>query len=296
MEVVLVRTRVSVEAASDSALHHGGVVLVSAEDVGIVELVGVLDHLEQGLVLFDAVDSPFGTEHLVAAVFRVGLSEHVEFHVGGVALELGEVLHQVIDFVRGKCEAHFLICFYEGVAAFGKHRNHVQRTRFFLAEENFQGGGVGENGLGHAVVNLGRDFFAGTGRHRTFELHIVSDGAFDALDSREAADVSNIGRLGAPRADSTRTRAHHKEFAFKSLGFAGRTVVQHLLQSFGFRIGEFGGQVHHVQEFSVNGSDRKACAFEIGRKFLETEIRQSRRTTKNEHYLTSVEFIFPTQI
>ena len=237
VEVVLVRTRVSVEAASDSALHHGGVVLVRTKDVGIVELVGVLDHLEQGLVLFDAVDSPFGTEHLVAAVFRVGLSEHVEFHVGGVAFELGEVLHQVIDFIGAQSEAHFLVGLHEGVAAFGKHRNHVQRTRFFLAEENFQGGGVGENGLGHAVVNLGGDFLTGASRCSTFKLHVVSDGAFNALDSRKTADVSDIGRLGAPRADGTRTRAHHKEFAFKSLGFAGRTVVQHLLQSFGFCIG-----------------------------------------------------------
>ena len=290
VEVVLVVARVGVIAASDSALHHGGVVLVGAKDVGVVELVGVLDHLEQGLVLLHAVDGPFGTEHLVAAVFRVGLRKHVEFHVGRIALELGEVLHEVVDFVRRKRKAHFLVGLHEGVTALVEHRNHVQRTRFFLAEENFQGGGVGENGLRHAVVNLGGDLFAGTGRHGTFKLHVVSDSAFDALDSRKAADVSDIGRLGAPRADGSRTRAHHKEFAFESLGFAGRTVMQHLLQGFGFRIGQVGGQVHHMQEFSVNSSDRKACALEIGRKFLETEIRQSRRTTKNEHYKPRFDF------
>ena len=237
VEVVLVVARVGVVASSDSALHHGGVVLVGAKDVGVVELVGVLDHLEQGLVLLHAVDGPFGTEHLVAAVFRVGLSEHVEFHVGRVALELGEVLHEVVDFVGREREAHFLVGLHEGVAALVEHRNHIQRTRFFLAEEHFERGGVGEHGLGHAVMNLGGNFLAGTGGHCTFKLHVVSDGAFDALDSREAADVSDISSLGAPRADGTRTRAHHKEFAFESLGFAGRTVVQHLLQGFGFRIG-----------------------------------------------------------
>ena len=237
VEVVLVVARVGVVAASDSALHHGGVVLVGAKDVGVVELVGVLDHLEQGLVLFDAVDGPFGTEHLVAAVFRVGLREHVEFHVGRVALEFGEVLDQVIDFVGAQSEAHFLVGLHEGVTALVEHRNHIQRTRFFLAEEHFQRSGVGKNGLGHAVVNLGRNLGACTGRHGTFKLHIISNSAFDALDGRETANVSDIGRLGAPRADGTRTRAHHEEFAFESLGFAGRTVMQHLLQGFGFCIG-----------------------------------------------------------
>ena len=263
VEVVLVVARVSVETASRCTLHHSGVILVSAEDVGIVELVSVLDHLEQGLVLLHAVDGPFGTEHLVAAVFRVGLSEHVKFNVGRVALEFSEVLDEIIDFVGGEGKAHFLVSLHESVATFGKHRNHIERTRFFLAEENFESGSVGKHGLRHAVVNLGRNLFTCASWSSTFKLHVVSNGAFDALDCREAANVSDIGSLRAPRADRTRTRADHKEFTFERLDFAHRAVMKDLFERFLFGSGQVGGQIHHMEEFGIHRCNRNPSGLKI---------------------------------
>ena len=224
VEVVLVRTRIRVETSSRCTFHHSRVILISAEDVGIVKLVSVLDHLEQGLVLLHAIDGPFGTEHLVTAVFRVGLSEHVKFHVRRVALEFGEVLDEVIDFVRRKSEAHFLVGLHEGVAAFGKHRDHVQRTRFFLAEEHFERSLIRKHGLGHAVMDFCLDLFGNFFRDATVKVHIVGNRAFNALDFRKSANVSDIRCLGAPWANRTRTRSDNKKRTFRFLRFKRWTI------------------------------------------------------------------------
>jgi len=39
-----------------------------------------------------------------------------------------------------------------------------------------------------------------------------------------------------------------------------------------------------MEEFSVNACDVQVFFLEVSQKFLETEVRQSRSTTKNEHF------------
>ena len=157
VDVLLVRgvfagARVDKEAAAAGAFEDGGVVLVGGEDAVAVQLVGVLDHLEQRAVAWGAVDFPGGVEDLVAAVLGVGLREHHELDVVGVAAERGEVFNEVVDLVVGEGEAKRAVGFDEGGAAPGEHGHAGQRARGLVAEEGFASGEVAEDDLGHAVV------------------------------------------------------------------------------------------------------------------------------------------------
>ena len=151
---VFAGARVDEEAAAAGAGEDGGVVLVGGEDAVAVQLVGVLDHLEQRAVAWRAVDVPGGVEDLVAAVLGVGLREHHQLDVVGVAAEGGEALDEVVDLVVGEGEAERAVGFDEGGAALGEHGHAGQRARGLVAEQDFAGGEVVEHDLGHAVVEL----------------------------------------------------------------------------------------------------------------------------------------------
>ena len=87
-------------AGAFASANDGGVVAVGGEDVGVFGgLVGVTDHAEEGAIGGDAIDGPAGVEDFVAAMFAVGLGEHVELDVGGVAVEGAEFPEEVVDFV-----------------------------------------------------------------------------------------------------------------------------------------------------------------------------------------------------
>ena len=63
------------------------------------------DHAEQRLATRLAVDGPGGVEYLVPAMFGIGLGEHHQFDIGGIAAEPAEVVGDVIDFVFRKRQA-----------------------------------------------------------------------------------------------------------------------------------------------------------------------------------------------
>jgi hypothetical protein len=81
------------------------------------ELVRVADHAEQALGLGHTVDGELGVENLVAAMLAVGLREHHQLHIGGVALQACEGVDQVVDFVFGQSQAPGLVGIHQGGAA-----------------------------------------------------------------------------------------------------------------------------------------------------------------------------------
>ena len=66
---------------------------------------GVADHCKQGFLLPLTVDIPGRIENLVAAMLGIGLREHHEFGVAGVAAHRREGLDQVVDLVSGQRQA-----------------------------------------------------------------------------------------------------------------------------------------------------------------------------------------------
>ena len=96
------RRRHGREALHLRAFHDRGIVRVRHQHVLGVGLVGVADHAKQAVGLVLAVDAELGVEDFVAAMFAIGLGEHHQLDIGGVALQAGESGHQVIDFVVGQ--------------------------------------------------------------------------------------------------------------------------------------------------------------------------------------------------
>ncbi len=96
---VPVRPRVREESRGACTLDDGGVVAIGGEHSGGIACVGGANHCKQRHGHRGAVDDELGVEYLVPAMLRVRLREHHEFDVGGVALQVAECGHQVIDLV-----------------------------------------------------------------------------------------------------------------------------------------------------------------------------------------------------
>ena len=84
-------------------------------------LVRVADHAKHALALGDTVNGELGVEDFVAAVLAVGLSKHHQLHIGRVALQLREGLHQVINFVRCQSQAKLGVGYFQRCFAALQH-------------------------------------------------------------------------------------------------------------------------------------------------------------------------------
>ncbi len=110
MDLLVVRgiftaSGIDIKATRPVAGKDGGVVLVGGENAFAVKLIRVPDHLEQRAILHGPVDFPGGIKNLVTAMLGVGLREHHQFDVVGIASHRDERLHQIIDFIVGQREA-----------------------------------------------------------------------------------------------------------------------------------------------------------------------------------------------
>ncbi|MNV55375.1 hypothetical protein D3C71_1476050 [compost metagenome] len=173
----------------------------------------------------------------MAAVFAVGLREHHQFDVGGVAPQVGEGLGQVFDFVFGQGQAQRDVGFGQGIHAArlhadGAHGLAGQRLEQRLAVE----AGV-HHGFRHAVMQAIRR----AGQHGVVEglgaqqaalgRDGVAHAAFDAVHRRQAAVVGDIGGLAGPRGNRAQARDHQQRQALgRGVRRAGRAVVQQLGQ------------------------------------------------------------------
>ena len=80
--------------------HHRGVIAVRRQNIFFqILVISVAYHRKQRFGLGFAVYSPVGVKDFVAAMFGVGLGEHHQLHIGGVALQLAEAVIQVVDFI-----------------------------------------------------------------------------------------------------------------------------------------------------------------------------------------------------
>ncbi len=138
-----------------AALHHRGVVAVGHDAVLRRQLLGVADHAEHAQRLALAVDGEVGVEDLVAAMFAVGLREHHQLDIAGVALQTGEGLDQVVDLVVAQRQAELGVGLHQRRAAGAQHVDMGQRLGVTRIEQ--VAGGIAAEGhaLGHAVVQQG---------------------------------------------------------------------------------------------------------------------------------------------
>ena len=135
-----------------AAFHHRRVVAVGDHGVLRVLLLGVADHAEKALVLRHAVDGELRVENLVAAMLAVGLREHHQLHIGRVAAQLREGVHQIVDLVSRQRQTPVGVGLLQRGAATGQHIDVRQRLRMQLGEQRARLVAAGQHALGHAVV------------------------------------------------------------------------------------------------------------------------------------------------
>jgi len=222
-------------ALDRAALHHRGVVAVGDDGALRRETLGVTDHAEHRQVLRLPVDGEVRVEDLVAAVLGVGLREHHQLDVAGVALELGEGLDQVVDLVVRQRQAEVLVGDFQRRAALADHVDMGQRLGLLGVEKMAAGLAVEGDRLGHAVVQqhrAGLDLLArerlGAALERVdqagLELQAELGDALDAVDV-QAAVVGDVGGLGGPRRHGAQARHHHHQLAL-GRGLGGVAVGQ----------------------------------------------------------------------
>ena len=100
-----------------------------------VKLFSIADHAEQADALRYAVDREVSVEDFVAAMLAVGLRKHHQLHVCGVALELGECSHQVVDLVRSQRQPKLDVGRRQRGLAAGQHVNGLQGGALKFGEE-----------------------------------------------------------------------------------------------------------------------------------------------------------------
>ncbi len=183
--------------------HHRSVVRIRHQHVLRVRLVRVADHAKHAFLLRYAVDGELGVKNFVAAVLAVGLREHHQLDIGGVALQLGESLHQVVDFVAGERQAKLGVGRHQSRPATLQHIHMRHGGRVQLGEQAQRLCTLAHHALGHAVVQQSTDALQlrlGQGRFAqkaTFEADAVFDHPLYPFNLK-AAVVRNVGGLGGP--------------------------------------------------------------------------------------------------
>ena len=101
LPVIAVDTRVRIreEATGFAAGDHRGVVLVGRQHALAIHLEGIANHREQGLFLAFPINIPGRVENLVAAVLRVGLSEHHQLNIRRIPLQADKGFDQVVNLI-----------------------------------------------------------------------------------------------------------------------------------------------------------------------------------------------------
>ena len=178
--------------------HHGGVVAVRHHGVLRVGAVRGRNHGEQACLLRLPVDDELGVEYLVAAVLTVGLREHHQLHIRGVAPHAREGAGQVINLLGAHRQPPFGVCLLQRLPAACQHIHMRHTPRGQRCKQRLRRLQTIQHALCHAVVQqrgklrpllLGQWPGAGNApRHQ-------------ALDAphRQAAAARNVGGFARPR-------------------------------------------------------------------------------------------------
>ncbi len=218
-----------------------------------MHLIGVLDHAEQAFFLALTVDVPTGVEDLVAAVLGVGLGEHHQFDVVGVAPQSFETGDQVIDFVLGKRQAQGDVGGLECGATATQYIDGRERLGLGVAE---QAGGLfklAQHDLRHAVVQRVGDQL----RLGSIEVtcHIERNTALQARDIAQAAVVGDIAGLARPGRNGAKARHDQKQTPGGLLNRHTRTVLEQPGKDMLLLVGQLASDFSEVGKLSIQASN-----------------------------------------
>jgi hypothetical protein len=233
------------EAIALAAGQDRGVVAVGRHHPGRRRRGGGLDQPEQRAGLGHAVDHELGVEDLVPAVLAVGLREHHQLDVGGIAAELGVGRGQVIDLVGRQRQAEGAIGRRQGASRFGAERDRAEGPRRRGREQPLVE--RVDHALGHAIGQRGLD------RRGRRAAHHPRGGALDPGHRGQPRGVGDVGGLRRPRRD--RAQARHDVAHGRAVGHdRGRGPLQHRVEDRGLVGGQ--GAIGRHQVDVVGGHER----------------------------------------
>ncbi len=254
------------EQSCGRAFDDGGVVAVGRQHAIWAGLGAAADHLEQRLRLCFAVDDEVGVEDLVAAVLAVGLREHHQLDVAGIAAERLEALHEVVDLIGRQRQPHGSIRGLDGLAASAEHVDGRERLRCRVVEEPRRLLLAVEHGFRHAVG----DGVSQRGRIGHLARHRVPDAALDALDFGEAAVVRDVGRLGRPGRDCPDAWNDQPAQSGKAVCLGPGAVLQKAIEGSALVVGQGLVEVDQVDEFRGDFSNGRVVGLDLLEALGET--------------------------
>ena len=213
--VICVRriSRLRKEPPTMPAADHRSIIAIGREHILARHLIRIANHLEQRSRLLHPrfalgiPDRPACIEYLVAAVFAVGLREHIQLNVGRIAPQSRKLRDKILDLIGRKRQAQLPI---GGCNRRRSEAQHVDMSKLLLLSRCKQRlqlvGALEEDALGHAIMQrpsqradiLRAPLAGGNDAHHARTL--------DPLDRPKARVVQNIGRLARPRRLGTHAR------------------------------------------------------------------------------------------
>ncbi len=283
---VLARLGIRIEATGDVADDDRGIVLVGRQHAFAVQLVGVLDHAEQGFFLALAIDIPAGIEDLVPAVFGVGLGEHHQFDVVRVASQPAEGLHQIVDLVLGQGQAQLDVGLLQRDATAAEYVHRRERLRFGMTE---QVGGFlepAQHQLRHAVMQRGSDKLSiAVGQ---LALHVVGDTPLQALDLLQAAVMRDVAGLARPGRDGAEARHHQEQPTGRLLHRYAGAILQQTGQYVLLIRAKRAGNLGEMGELGIQPADGGNLFGQLCQELAVTEGGKSGSTAQDQHRRNSL--------
>ncbi|MCY1238811.1 hypothetical protein D9M72_515690 [compost metagenome] len=217
----------------------------------------------------------------MAAVLAVGLREHHQLDVAGVAAQAGEGFDEVVDFVFRQRQAEAGIGRHQGVAAARLHVDLRHRLGRQFAEQAGRLFDGGEHRFGHAVVQRaghGGERVAfehrGLADQRRLQLQVVLGDALYAAQ-RQAAVVGDVGGLGGPgRHGAQAGRDDHRGARLGRRGLEGLAVGQERGKALAVGVAQRRIGDHQVHETGRNALDARLDGLQLRQQLPRTEVAE----------------------
>ncbi len=212
VEIIFPGLVVREETPHFGTFHYRRVVFISRQHVVRSLLKGIFDHFEQRLRLLFTVNHPVGVKDFMAAMFGVGLSEHIQFDIVRVTPQSSKRILQIVDFIFGQRQAETNVGLFQRGASMPLQIDALHRCRLMMGKQLLRLIQRGKHGFHHTVMQPGGNLLP-LGLAQGAGFDIVRHAAFKALNACQAAVVGNVGGLGRPGGDGAGTRRDHNQAA-----------------------------------------------------------------------------------
>ncbi len=203
------------EARHAGTREHRGVVRIGDDGTQRMRLVRLADHAEQRFAARLAVDHPGGVENLVAAMLGVGLREHHQLDIGGIAPGLAdEQLDQIVDFIVRQRQPEAAVGLDQRRTPAAEQIDRGHRPGREMAKEFGRLRKIAEHGFDHAVVQLrSNDRPLLGGQRAPGQFNAIGDTALDTFDGLQSAIPRDVGGLRRPRRNGSDARRDQEQLA-----------------------------------------------------------------------------------